>query len=198
MGFIDNIKMVFNQSTTEHKEKYKHNKEWFLSADGRKALDDTKTTVELTDYAYQYLKSIVANKNILKDEDMYALAFVFADSIANSKQEYAGKESLLDDNLHPFVAYFKKQTRSLSNKSLCYELLLILFGAADPFDSASWLYDDSRKGYSEEEYKSIAEENNIKFEGLLQNDFAEREDIRLIACEIIWLLGKKDFMRVVY
>ena len=128
MGFIDNIKSAFAQTPAVPSVKYGTTKEWFLSDAGRKALYETKTTVELTDYTYYYLKSIIANKKLLDDEDLYRLAFVFADSIVNSNQSYAGKESLLNENAHPFIAYFQKLKRSLSPKNLCYEMLFILFG----------------------------------------------------------------------
>ena len=98
MGFIDNIKSAFAQTPAVPSVKYGTTKEWFLSDVGRKALCETKTTVELTDYTYHYLKSIIANKKLLEDEDLYRLAFVFADSIVNSNQSYAGKESLLNEN----------------------------------------------------------------------------------------------------
>lgn len=197
MGFIDNIKSAFTQTQVVSPTKYGTTKEWFLSDAGRKALDGTKTTVELTDYSYYYLKSIIANKKLLDDEDLYRLAFVFADSIVNSNQSYAGKESLLNENVHPFIAYFQKLKRSLSPKNLCYEMLFILFGAIDPFNSAEWIYDNSRSGYSDEEYQSFAEEKGINFEELLQKDYIGKEDVRFIMCEIIWLVGKDEFLGIV-
>lgn len=197
MGFVDNIKSAFTQTQIVPPAKYGTTKEWFLSDAGRKALDGTKTTVELTDYTYYYLKSIIANKKLLDDEDLYRLAFVFADSIVNSNQSYAGKESLLNENVHPFIAYFQKLKRSLSPKNLCYEMLFILFGAIDPFNSAEWIYDNSRSGYSDEEYQSFAEEKDINFEELLQKDYIGKEDVRFIMCEIIWLVGKDEFLGIV-
>ena len=197
MGFVDNIKSAFTQTQIVPPAKYGTTKEWFLSDAGRKALDGTKTTVELTDYTYYYLKSIIANKKLLDDEDLYRLAFVFADSIVNSNQSYAGKESLLNENVHPFIAYFQKLKRSLSPKNLCYEMLFILFGAIDPFNSAEWIYDNSRSGYSEEEYQAFAEEKGINFEELLQKDYIGKEDVRFIMCEIIWLVGKEEFLGIV-
>lgn len=197
MGFIDNIKSAFAQTSEVPSVKYGTTKEWFLSDAGRKSLGETKTTVELTDYTYHYLKSIIANKKLLDDEDLYRLAFVFADSIVNSNQSYAGKESLLNENVHPFIAYFQKLKRSLSPKNLCYEMLFILFGAVDPFNSAEWIYDNSRSGYSEEEYQSFAEEKGINFEELLQKDYVGKEDVRFIMCEIIWLVGKDEFLGIV-
>lgn len=197
MGFIDNIKSAFAQTPAVPSVKYGTTKEWFLSDAGRKALCETKTTVELTDYTYHYLKSIIANKKLLDDEDLYRLAFVFADSIVNSNQSYAGKESLLNENEHPFIAYFRKLKRSLSSKNLCYEMLFILFGAIDPFDSAEWIYDNSRRGYSDEEYQAFAEEKGINFEELLQRDYIGKEDVRFIMSEIIWLVGKDEFLGIV-
>lgn len=197
MGFIDNIKSAFTQTQVIPSAKYGTTKEWFLSDAGRKALAETKTTVELTDYTYHYLKSVVANKKLLEDEDLYRLAFVFADSMVNSNQGYAGKDNLLNENAHPFIAYFQKLKRNLSPKNLCYEMLFILFGVVDPFDSAEWIYDNSRSGYSEEEYQAIAEEKGINFEELLQKDYIGQEDIRLIMCEIIWLIGKDQFLGIV-
>jgi hypothetical protein len=197
MGFIDNIKSAFAQAPAVPSVKYGTTKEWFLSDAGRKALDETKTTVELTDYTYHYLKSIIANKKLLEDEDLYRLAFVFADSIVNSNQSYAGKESLLNGNAHPFIAYFQKLKRSLSPKNLCYEMLFILFGVVDPFNSAEWIYDNSRSGYSDEEYHAFAEEKGMNFEELLQKDYIGKEDVRFIMCEIIWLVGKDEFLGIV-
>ena len=197
MGFIDNIKSAFSQTSSIPSVKYGTTKEWFLSDAGRKSLNQTKTTVELTDYTYHYLKSIIANKKLLDDENLYRLAFVFADSIVNSNQSYAGKESLLNENAHPFIAYFQKLKRSLSPKNLCYEMLFILFGAVDPFNSAEWIYDNSRSGYSDEEYQSFAEEKGINFEELLQKDYIGKEDVRFIMCEIIWLVGKNEFLEIV-
>lgn len=197
MGFIDNIKSAFTQTPTVPSAKYGTTREWFLSDAGRKALDETKTTVELTDYTYHYLKSTIANKKLLDDENLYRLAFVFADSIANSNQSYSGKESLLNESSHPFIAYFQKLKRSLSPKNLCYEMLFILFGAIDPFNSAEWIYDDSRGGYSEEEYQAFAKEKGINFEELLQKDYIGKEDVRFIMCEIIWLVGQDEILRIV-
>ena len=197
MGFIDNIKSAFTQTQVIPSVKYGTTKEWFLSDAGRKALAETKTTVELTDYTYHYLKSVVANKKLLEDEDLYRLAFVFADSMVSSNQSYAGKDNLLNENAHPFIAYFQKLKRNLSPKNLCYEMLFILFGVVDPFNSAEWIYDNSRSGYSEEEYQAIAEEKGINFEELLQKDYIGQEDIRLIMCEIIWLIGKDQFLGIV-
>lgn len=197
MGFIDNIKSAFAQKRRVPSVKYGTEKEWFLSDAGRKALRETKTTVELTDYTYHYLKSIIANKKLLDDENLYRLAFVFADSIVNSNQSYAGKENLLNENVHPFIAYFQKLKRSLSPKNLCCEMLFILFGAVDPFNSAEWIYDNSRSGYSDEEYQSFAEEKGINFAELLQKDYIGKEDVRFIMCEIIWLVGKDEFLQIV-
>ena len=197
MGFIDNIKSAFTQTQVIPSAKYGTTKEWFLSDAGRKALAETKTTVELTDYTYHYLKSVVANKKLLEDEDLYRLAFVFADSMVSSNQSYAGKDNLLNENAHPFIAYFQKLKRNLSPKNLCYEMLFILFGVVDPFNSAEWIYDNSRSGYSEEEYQAIAEEKGINFEELLQKDYIGQEDIRFIMCEIIWLIGKDQFLGIV-
>ena len=197
MGFIDNIKSALAQTPVIPSIKYGTTKEWFLSDAGRKALSETKTTVELTDYTYHYLKSIIANKKLLDDENLYRLAFVFADSMVNSNQSYAGKESLLNENLHPFIAYFQKLKRNLSPKNLCYEMLFILFGAVDPFNAAEWIYDNSRSGYSEEEYQAFAEEKGINFEELLQKDYIGKEDVRFIMCEIIWLIGEDEFFEIV-
>lgn len=197
MGFIDNIKSAFTQTQVIPSAKYGTTKEWFLSDAGKKALEETKTTVELTDYTYHYLKSIVANKKLLEDEDLYRLAFVFADSMVNSNQSYTGKDNLLNENAHPFIAYFQKLKRNLSPKNLCYEMLFILFGVVDPFNSAEWIYDNSRSGYSEEEYQAIAEEKGINFEELLQKDYIGQEDVRFIMCEIIWLIGKDQFLGIV-
>lgn len=198
MGLIDNIKFALNYTPPSAPvAKYGNTKEWFLSDAGRKALQETKNTVELTDYTYYYLKSIMANKYLLKDEDLYSLAFVFADSITRSNQPYAGKDSLLNENLHPFVAYFQKLKRSLSAKNLCYEMLLILFGAVDPFNSAEWIYDPSRSGYTEEEYEEAFMQKGIEVESLLLEDYAGREDLRFIMCEIIWLVGKSEALKIV-
>lgn len=197
MRFIKNVKYAFTSSKIKSNRVYGNTKEWFLSDTGRKVLNETKTMVELTDYTYHYLKSIIANKNLLADEDLYCLAFVFADSMANSNQSYAGKENLLNENLHPFVAYFQNLKRSVSPKNLCYEMLFILFGAVNPFDPTEWIYDRSRNGYSEEEYQAIAEKNGIDFTELIQKDYTGKEDIRLIVCEIIWLIGKDDFLSIV-
>ncbi len=197
MGFVDNIKSAFTQTQIVPSAKYGTTKEWFLSDAGRKTLIETKTTVELTDYIYHYLKSIIANKKLLEDEDLYHLAFVFADSMVNSNQSYAGKDNLLNENTHPFIAYLQKLKRNLSPKNLCYEMLFILFGAVDPFNSTEWIYDNSRGGYSEEEYQAIAKEKGINFEELLQKDYIGQEDIRFIMCEIIWLVGKNDFLRII-
>ena len=139
----------------------------------------------------------MANKKLLEDEDLYRLAFVFADSMVSSNQSYAGKDNLLNENAHPFIAYFQKLKRNLSPKNLCYEMLFILFGVVDPFNSAEWIYDNSRSGYSEEEYQAIAEEKGINFEELLQKDYIGQEDIRFIMCEIIWLIGKEQFLGIV-
>ncbi len=197
MGFIDNIKSAFAQTPAVPSAKYGTTKEWFLSDAGRKALAETKTTVELTDYTYHYLKSVVANKKLLEDEDLYRLAFVFADSMVSSNQSYAGKDNLLNENAHPFIAYFQKLKRNLSPKNLCYEMLFILFGVVDPFNSTEWIYDNSRSGYSDEEYQAFAEEKGINFEELLQKDYIGQEDIRFIMCEIIWLIGKEQFLGIV-
>ncbi len=197
MGFVDNIKSAFMQTQIVPSAKYGTTKEWFLSDAGRKTLNQTKTAVELTDYTYHYLKSIIANKKLLEDEDLYRLAFVFADSMMNSNQSYAGKENLLNENIHPFVAYLQKLKRNLSPKNLCYEMLFILFGAVDPFNLTEWIYDNSRGGYSEEEYQAIAKEKGINFEELLQKDYIGKEDVRFIMCEIIWLVGKNDFLRII-
>ena len=197
MGFIDNIKSVFAQSSIPTSSKYGTTREWFLSDAGRKALAETKTTVELTDYTYHYLKCILANKTLLPNADLYNLAFVFADSMVNSNQSYAGKENILNENTHPFVAYFQKMKRNISTKNLCYEMLLILFGAVDPFDSNKWIYDNKRGGYSKEEYEAIAQEKGIVFENLLQKDYAGQEDVRFIMCEIIYLVGKDEFLKIV-
>lgn len=197
MGFIDNIKSAFTQTQVIPSAKYGTTKEWFLSDAGRKALAETKTTVELTDYTYHYLKSVVANKKLLEDEDLYRLAFVFADSMVSSNQSYAGKDNLLNENAHPFIAYFQKLKRNLSPKNLCYEMLFILFGVVDPFNSAEWIYDNSRSGYSDEEYQAFAEKKGINFEELLQKDYIGQEDIRFIMCEIIWLIGKEQFLGIV-
>lgn len=197
MGFIDNIKSAFAEIPAVPSVKYGDTKEWFLSDAGKKALAETNTTVELTDYTYHYLKSITANKKLLEDEDLYSLAFVFADSMVNSNQSYAGKDNLLNENVHPFIAYFQKLKRNLSPKNLCYEMLFILFGVVNPFNSAEWIYDNSRSGYSEEEYQAIAAEKGINFEELLQKDYIGQEDIRFIMCEIIWLIGKDEFLGIV-
>lgn len=197
MGFIDNIKSAFAQTPAVPSAKYGTTKEWFLSDAGRKALAETKTTVELTDYTYHYLKSVVANKKLLEDEDLYRLAFVFADSMVSSNQSYAGKDNLLNENAHPFIAYFQKLKRNLSPKNLCYEMLFILFGVVDPFNSAEWIYDNSRSGYSDEEYQAFAEEKGLNFEELLQKDYIDKEDVRFIMCEIIWLVGKDEFLGIV-
>lgn len=197
MRFIDNIKSAFAQTPTIPSLKYGITKEWFLSDVGRRMLLETKTTVELTDYTYHYLKSIIANKKLLGDDDLYRIAFIFADSVVNSNQSYAGKESLLNENAHPFIAYFQRLNRFLSPKNLCYEMLLILFGAINPFDSAEWIYDSTRSGYSEEEYQSFAKEKGIIFEELLQKDYMGKEDVRFIMCEIIWLIGKDEFLEII-
>ena len=76
-------------------------------------------------------------------------------------------------------------------------MLFILFGAIDPFNSAEWIYDNSRSGYSDEEYQSFAEEKDINFEELLQKDYIGKEDVRFIMCEIIWLVGKDEFLGIV-
>lgn len=197
MGFVDNIKSAFTQAQVIPSTKYGTTKEWYLSDAGRKALAETKTTVELTDYTYHYLKSIVANKKLLEDEDLYRLAFVFADSMVSSNQNYAGKDNLLNENVHPFIAYFQKLKRNLSPKNLCYEMLFILFGVVDPFNSAEWIYDNSRSGYSDEEYQAFAEEKGINFEELLQKDYIGKEDVHFIMSEIIWLVGKDEFLGIV-
>ena len=74
---------------------------------------------------------------------------------------------------------------------------MILLECVDPFDSTSWLYDTERGGYSEEEYQKFAEEKQIDFRQLLEVSYSEKEDLRLIICEIIWLIGQKDFFKIV-
>lgn len=197
MEFINNIKSAFTQKVALPTIKYGDSEEWFLSDAGKNALNKSKTTVELTDFTFHYLQSIMANKKLLNNEDLYSLAFILSDSMINSNQVYAGKENLLNESVHPFIAYFKKLKRSLSTKTLCYELLFILFGVVDPFDSTAWIYDSARSGYSEEEYQKIAENNNIDFKELLQQDYSGKEDIRLIMCEIIWLIGKSEFLKII-
>ena len=168
-----------------------------MSDQGRKALSGIDTTVELTDFTYHYLKSMIGQKQLFKDDILYRVAFVLADAVAGSNRPYAGKEALLNAASHPFIAYFERLSRPLSPKSLCFELLLILFGAVDPFSAAEWIYDTSRQGYSEDEYKQIALEHGIDFETVLRRDYAGTEDVRLIMCEIIWLIGKDEFFEIV-
>ena len=62
MGFIDNIKSAFTQTPAVPSVKYGTTKEWFLSDAGRKALAETKTTVELTDYTYRLISHPIANE----------------------------------------------------------------------------------------------------------------------------------------
>ena len=197
MGFIDNLKLAFNLTKVDMPEKYGNTKEWFLSESGRTALNETNSTVELTDYIFHYLKSILKNKELLKDDDLYRVAFVLADSVYGSNQAYAGKDALLNENVHPFIAYFQKLPRFLSTKSLCYEMLLILFDVVNPFDPSEWIYDTSRPGYSEEEYFEIAESHGFEMKKCLKRPYSGREDIRFIMCEIIWLLGQKDVLKKV-
>ena len=45
--------------------------------------------------------------------------------------------------------------------------------------------------------QSIAEEKGINFEELLQKDYIGQEDIRFIMSEIIWLIGKDQFLGIV-
>ncbi len=199
MEFIDNIKGLLTHSQeAPYVEKYGKDKAWFLSPAGRKVLDETRTTVELTDYIARYLECTIANKNLLVGEDLYRFAFVLADSVINSKQSYAGKENVLNEDLNPFIAYLQRMKRNLSHKNLCYEMLLILFGAVDPFNPNEWIYDNHRGGFSEEEYQAKAEEIGINFTQLLSNDYTGKEDIRLIMCEFIWLIGKDEFRKIVH
>lgn len=197
MGFIDNIQSAFNPLPAVPTVQYGTTKDWFLSDAGRGLLNQTQTTVELTDYTYHYLKSIMCNKQMLSEEDLYRVAFVLADSVAHSHLAYGCKENLLNASVHPFVAYFQNVKRSLSTKSLCYEMLLILFGAVDPFNSSEWIYDSGRQGYSEEEYKEIAGSHDLDFKQFLKTECDLQEDLRLIACEIIWLIGKQEFLDVI-
>lgn len=197
MGFADNIKALFTQTQEIQISKYGSSKEWFLSDAGRKALADTQTTVELTDYTYHYLKAIMANKNLLDDDGVYRLAFMLADSVANSNQPYAGKENLLNETVHPFIAYFQRMNRSLSKKNLCYEMLLILLGAVDPFNSSEWIYDSTKKGFNEQTYLDAAEKKDIDFAALFQEDYSGREDIQFIIYEMIWLIGRDEFFKII-
>lgn len=197
MGFADNIKALFTQTQEIQISKYGSSKEWFLSDAGRKALADTRTTVELTDYTYHYLKAIMANKTLLDDEGVYRLAFMLADSVANSNQPYAGKENLLNETVHPFIAYFQRMNRSLSKKNLCYEMLLILLGAVDPFNSSEWIYDSTKKGFNEQTYLDAAEKKDIDFAALFQEDYSGREDIQFIIYEMIWLIGRDEFFKII-
>ncbi len=196
MQFIDNLKCVFTGVPARPVTFYGTSKEWFLSAEGQKTFAAAKSTVQLTDYFYHYLKAL--NSGIKIDDDtLYKVAFIFADAILPSKQAYAAKDQILNTECNPFAAYFKNINRSVGSKALCYELLLILLKCADPFDATSWLYDTARGGYSEEEYQKIAEENQQDFRQLLEVDYTGKEDLRLIICEIIWLIGQKEFFSIV-
>ena len=199
MEFIDNIKELLSHSQeATYVEKYGKDKDWFLSPIGRKALAETRTTVELTDYIARYLECIMANKNLLVGEDLYRFAFVLADSVTNSKQNYASKENVLNEDINPFIAYLQRMKRNLSHKNLCFEMLLILFGAVDPFNPNEWIYDNHIGVLSEEEYQTKAIEVGIDFSELLNKDFTGKEDIRLIMCEFIWLIGKDEFRKIVH
>lgn len=194
MGFIDNMKSVFSPQKIDTSIKYGSSKEWFFSAAGRKVFAEAKTTVELNDYIYNYLKVIKKSESCIEDEILYKIAFIFADAIIDSDQEYSGKENILNNTVNPFVAYLEHLNRSLSSEFLCYELLMVLFGAVNPFDSSEWIYDNSRRGYSEEEYSKFAEEHDIDIRKLLKIDYTGREGFRLIMCEIIWLIGEDKIL----
>jgi hypothetical protein len=196
MGLIDNIKYAFNQAPAAPTCRYGTTKEWFLSDAGRKALNATANTAELTDFTFHYLKAIMANKKLLSDEGLYRLAFIFADGMVNSNQPYAGKECLLSETAHPFIAYFQNLKRNLNGKNLCIEMLFILLGVVDPFNPTEWIYDETRQGFSEAEYQKIAEEHEIDFRLLFVDGTVEQDDLRLIMGEIIWLLGKTEFLDI--
>lgn len=196
MQFIDNLKIAFTGIPQKQTPFYGTNTDWFFSAEGKKAFENAKGTIQQTDYFYYYFKALNPGTK-LDDELLYKMSFIFADSILPSKQDYASKDKILNTECNPFAAYLKNINRAVGPKALCYELLLILLECADPFDSTSWLYDTARGGYSEEEYKKIAEEKQIDFRQLLEVDYAGKEDLRFILCEIIWLIGQKEFFSIV-
>ena len=74
MGFIDNIKALFDQPAPPAIV-YGTTKDWFTSEKGRKTLEQAKTVVELTDFTFHYLKATMANKKLLEDDDLYRLSF---------------------------------------------------------------------------------------------------------------------------
>ncbi len=196
MQFIDNLKLVFTGIPQKQTTFYGTTLDWFSSPDGKKAFENAKGTMQQTDYFYHYFKALnPATK--LADETLYKMGFIFADALLPSQQPYASKDQILNVERNPFAAYLKNINRPVGAKALCYELLLILLECTDPFDSTSWLYDTARAGYSEEEYKKIAEEKQIDFRQLLEVKYDGKEDLRYILCSIIWLIGQKEFFSIV-
>ena len=118
-----------------------------------------------------------------------------SDAVVRSNQPYAGKEMIIDATVNPFIAYLQKVTRNLAPRFLCIELLLILFGAADPFNADSWLYDTGRKGYSVEEYIDIANQHGLSISELLKVEYTGREDLREIMCGFIWIVSDDALLK---
>ena len=197
MKFLDNIKAAFAQPSEDALPLYGNTKEWFLSDAGREVLQQIQSTAELTDFVCQYLQCSMANRDLLDEKHLYRLSFVLADAVVNSRQPYAGREYLLNASENPFVAYLQNTHRSLSAKTLCYELIFVLLGAVDPFNPDEWIYNRTRGGYSEEEYQKVAQEHGIIFQELLRSQSPTDPGVRLILCELIWLVGGEEFLEIV-
>lgn len=174
--------------------KYAYAENWFHSPAGASELDSLKSTADITDFFFGYLLSLRGDRETINDEDMYKIAFIMADSMLDSNQNYAGKQNILSLTLNPVAAYVKNLTRTIKGEHLCFELILVILGIADPFDSESWLYSGQKHGYSSTEYSLIASDNGCNIKSLFAMDFSGREDIRQIISQFVWIIGRSEFL----
>ncbi len=168
--------------------------DWFSSQDAVAQFEKLSTLEERAVFVYSYFKA-VAHKDWDKEDRLFAMAFVMADTVYSSSLTYAKYPDLIDPEKNPFVSFVVKANGgAYSPKNFLAALLMILHGKVDPFDASSWIYiqEQSEEEALEEKLTEVSCPY-VETRAHIQDakEYQTDETLQAVQLAFLWAFGKQ-------